>query len=207
MRQRESLTALASLGLDDEQVHFWGFPDRGLASLWQIHWDSQYPYRSPTTGYSNSAQALNSPVLPFTGVSLLALFQRELMEFNPTIIIMPHPQDNHSDHSALAIFTLLAAKHYHAQSRLPPPMYLAYWMWRQAKPWLTGARPHDFTRLPARNDATLADMRRFALAPDVLEQKALALQRYPSQKFAAGQLFRKASRSSSEIFTLLRPAF
>ena len=206
MRQQESLKALASLGLDAEHVYFWGFPDRGLASLWKSHWDNEPPYRSSTTGYDHSVQALNSPLLPFTRASLDVLFRDELIEFRPTTIIMPHPQDRHSDHSALAGFTLHAIKHYHLDSHLPLPLLLAYWMWNRTKPWLTGTRPHDIAQLSAEADPANVNIRRLRMSPAIHEQKARALQCYPSQKIAAGRLFRESTRKAYETFAVLQPA-
>jgi LmbE family N-acetylglucosaminyl deacetylase len=205
-RQQESLNALACVGLGAGQVHFWGFPDRGLASLWRHQLKMKRSYYSATTGYRNSAQALNSPVLPFFGASLLALFEKELFEFQPTIVIMPHPQDNHLDHRALAEFAILAAANYHARVAHPLPTYFAYWMWRQARPFLSGARLRDRTRWPVRKDISLTDMRCLTLTAGVRMQKVRALRCYSSQKVAAGHLLLAAARSDSEIFTVLRPA-
>ena len=205
-RQQESLNALACLGLGAEQVHFWGFPDRGLASLWRRHLKMKRPYYSATTGYRNSAQALNSPILPFFGASLLALLEEELFEFQPTIVVMPHPQDNHPDHWALAEFTILAARNYHQRINVSPPAYFAYWMWRQAKPFLGGMSLRNRARWVVRKDISLTEMRCLALTADVHMQKARALRSYSSQKVAAGKLLLDAARSHSEVFTLLQPA-
>jgi len=191
-RQQESLKALACLGLDAEQVFFWGFPDRGLASLWHHRLKMKQPYYSVTTGYRNSVQALNSPVLPFSSACLMALFEKELFDFHPTIVIMPHPQDNHPDHRALAEFTLLAAGNYHSTAALPLPMYLAYWMWQPLKPF--------------RHILSPTFMRRLTLSADIRIQKASALHCYSSQKIAAGKLLLAAEHSDSEIFTLLQTA-
>jgi len=204
MRQNESLNALAALGLDAEHVRFWGFPDRGLASLWKSHQGGSNLYHSPTTGHTTSVQALNSPILPYTGASLNDLFQKELLEFRPTVLIMPHPQDNHSDHSALAGFTLLAVKHYYARTQLSTPVLLAYWMWAESKPWMTGARPHNINRILIDNAPEIANERYFTLAPEILEQKRAALQCYPSQKLAAGPLFKKLAQNAHENFALLQ---
>lgn len=97
IRQQESLNALVFLGLNPSQIRFWGFPDRGLSPIWQCGWGTQQPYRSPTTGFDHSQQALNNPVTQFTGMQLLRLIQEELAAFQPTTIILPHPQDAHFD--------------------------------------------------------------------------------------------------------------
>jgi LmbE family N-acetylglucosaminyl deacetylase len=163
------------------------------------------PYYSATTGYRNSAQALNSPTLPFFGASLLALLEKELFEFQPSIVIMPHPQDNHLDHRALAEFTILAARNYYSQVAISPPVYFAYWVWRQAKPFLGGRRLRDRAHWLVRKDILLTDMRCLTLTADVRMQKARALRCYSSQKVAAGKLLLAAARSDSEVFTLLQP--
>lgn len=204
LRQQESLNALACLGIGAEQIRFWGFPDRGLASLWQHHLKNKQPYYSATTGYRKSAQALNSPILPFFGASLLALLERELFEFQPTIVIMPHPHDNHLDHRALAEFTILAAVNNRAQAAAPHPMYFAYWMWRQTKPFPGGACLH--ARWPVHKDILTTDTRSLALTTGVRMQKLRAIRCYSSQNIAAGKLLLAAARSNSEVFTLLQPA-
>lgn len=207
LRQRESLNALLLLGLHLEQVHFWGFPDRGLAALWKNHWNARPPYRSSTTGYDRSVQALNSPILPFRGASLDELFRRELLDFRPTLVIMPHPADHHSDHSALAGFTLRAVRQYHIEAHFQPPEFFAYWIWRETKPWLMGVPVSNRAHFQFGENWAPDGNRHFVLSPDIQEQKARALRCYPSQRIAAGKLFYEASLKNYETFTLLQPAY
>ena len=203
MRQQESLNALASLGVSKTQVHFWGFPDRGLAALWNGLQNNRPFYCSPTTGFQSSIQALNSMVLPYTAENLNELFKIELLEFFPTRIIMPHPHDNHSDHSALACFTLRAVKNYTEQTHLPIPLLLAYWMWRKHKPWRTGAHPSDLASFYLQSDSDPTPNLHLALSPAIQEQKMRALHCYPSQKIPAGKIFRSVSKNPYENFTIL----
>src|SRR5215510_545856 len=170
LRQHESLQALATLGLDPEQVRFWGFPDRGLTSLWLGHWDARHPYHSPMTGFDKSLQALNSPILPFSGENLDELLERELLEFRPTLVIMPHPQDHHSDHSALAGFTLRAMGQYHMEAHLHPPALFAYWMWRETKPRLMGIPVSKLAHFQFEENLAPDGNRHFILSPDIQEQ-------------------------------------
>lgn len=207
IRQQESIRALAVLGLSTEQVRFWGFPDRGLALLWQKHKKAQIPYHSRTTGYNNSAQALNSPIMSFTGENLLGLFHKELCEFCPTSIILPHPQDAHSDHSALAGFTLIAVRRYLTETQLQPPMLLTYRIWLRRRPWLTGIRLRRFNQLSFNDKTALMKGYYVILTPEVREQKRRALQCYRSQKQAAGYVLRNAAKSAYEIFTLCNLAY
>ncbi len=196
-RQQESISALIFLGLDIRQILFWGFPDRGLDSLWQGYWKADRLYRSATTGYEQSEQAVNSPRLPYTGASLLSLFQKELTEFQPTTVIFPHPEDAHPDHSALSRFALLSAGIYANKSQNQAPEYLAYRMWQDGKLWLKAAG-----NIPAESHQL---WQRLSLSPEIHKKKVLALQCYASQKFAAGQPLRDAAQRSHEIFASLQP--
>ena len=202
IRQQESLSALVALGMSAEQVRFWGFPDRGLALLWQSREITQLPYHSPTTGYTHSEQALNSPILSFTAKNLLELFNKELHEFRPTSIVFPHPQDAHSDHSALAGFTLMAVKRFHTQTRLHSPKLLAYRTWLNSGLWLTGFRSQHLSQLLVKEESSLANLRCVILTPEVLEMKRQALQSYRSQRQSAGQVLRDASKNKYEVFTI-----
>jgi len=202
LRQHESLNAIKILGLSVQQIRFWGFPDRGLAALWQGDKKTQIPYHSSTTGYENSEQALNSPIVPFTGENLLELFNKEFCEFRPTAVILPHLKDAHSDHSASAKFTLKALRRCQTETHLQAPMLLAYRIWFGGKPWLAGIRSDALDQLSANDGSPLARIRCMPLTPEIQKLKRQALQCYRSQKQAAGQALRAAAQNTFEIFTL-----
>jgi len=206
MRQQESLSALVFLGLSARQIRFWGFPDRGLTPIWQSYWDTRHPYHSPTTGFDKSEQTMNSPVLLYTGTSLLALLQVELSEFRPTTVIMPHPQDAHLDHRALARFTLLSIAFYQAQYHLPAPNLLAYVMWQRNIFWLNGSRidGHGVFSMDKQSAAN-NEQQYLPLSPEIRKQKTLALQCYRSQRFSALQPLHNSTESAYEAFVSLRP--
>ncbi len=205
-RQRESALALASLGLSPRQMHFWGFPDRGLEPIWQRRWRDGTPYRSRTTGLTAAAHAVNSPVTPYTGVGLLGLLRRTLADFQPEVLIMPHPRDAHPDHRALARFTSLAVTLNQAEGLSPTPHLLAYVVWLRGNLRLASLRlGRDSLRLPARLVADEAPWLRLPLTSAAMAQKALALQCYRSQARPLGSLFRSWARDSNEVFARLRP--
>lgn len=202
IRQHESLNALSILGLDVERVHFWGFPDRGLARLWVRRQQMKRPYRSRTTGYDRCAQALNSPVLSYTAYSLSELFSNELAEFSPTTIILPHPQDRHPDHKALSLFTLDSVARAFAKSDRTPELY-AYWMWRQHKPWLMGRPLRDVADALIASESPSFQERCFELSPDIRAHKVRALKCFSSQRRSAGKLIRDSAQKRLEEFTEL----
>ncbi|MDP1713152.1 MAG: PIG-L family deacetylase [Anaerolineales bacterium] len=205
IRQQESLNALIFLGLNLAQIRFWGFPDRGLSPIWLRYWDTHQPYRSPTTGFDRSEQALNSPVTQYTGMSLLRLIQEELTGFQPTTIILPHPQDAHSDHRTLATLTLLAAGIHYGQHPQRSPRLLAYMMWTGNKFWLTGARSNEVTSKIVAKKPLQVKWQRLSMSLDIQTQKARALECYHSQNFSAGQLLQGGANSIQEIFCSIRP--
>jgi len=205
MRQHESLNALTILGLSPEHVHFWGFPDRGLTELLRIEWDDRHPYHSRTTRLGNSQQASNGKLLPFSGPNLEMLIMNELLAYDPTTVIMPHPRDHHPDHSALADFMLHTVKQHCLRSQRPMPVLLAYWMWYRYKPGMIKKYLQNSASFHLEIDSTKEVNQRMILDPEIRAKKMQALRCYPSQKIPAGMIFRDVARNPYEIFSQLQP--
>ncbi len=205
IRQQESLSALIFLGLKAQQIRFWGFPDRGLDAIWQRDWMTEVPYSSPTTGFDHAEQALNSPILPYTGASLMRLLQKELSEFRPTTVILPHPEDAHSDHRALARFTLLAATLDRQRMQSTRLELLAYRMWQRGGLWMKEARAIPKKHPGETNEESRPNTKTLDLTTDVFTKKALALECYASQRWAANRPIREAVRNHTEIFYPMKP--
>lgn len=205
-RQRESLRALHYLGLARSHVRFWGFPDRGLAHIWESHWDPRHAYRSPTTGFSRSEQRLNSPRLPYTGMSLLALLQRELIEFKPTTIILPHPHDGHPDHRALARFTMLSLYIMQSAGYSLVPHLLTYVVRPRApRSFMNDGAGAGGVSALARQSALDNTPSYLPLPVSLRAKKVRALQCFRSQRLAAFQPLRRARSRAFEVFIPLRP--
>jgi len=204
-RQQESLSALIFLGLHAEQIHYWGFPDQGLAAIWEGYWDNALAYRSPTTGHSNNAQAMNSLPTPYTSLGLLRLLQDALDSFQPTTILIPHPQDAHPDHAALAHFIALAVALKSIERHFAPPTLLAYAVWLRGAPFPTSIRlGKGRLNLPANFNSPRDKWLRFSLAPGIKQKKRTALQCYRSQKLSAGSVLRDSSQSDYEVFDAIQ---
>ena len=146
---------------------------------------------------------MNSPVLHYTATNLLLLLEKELTEFRPTTIIMPHPQDAQPDHRMLAHFVLLAVSMIRFEAPAQRPQMLAYMMWMRGKLWLTGMRLNDPSFLPEPQEG--ARNVYLAVTTEIQVKKALALQCYRSQKFSAGQLLKEAAQSTREYFVPMKP--
>lgn len=108
MRQRESVAAMAELGVARGDVLFLGYPDGGLRAMWEKHWDKN-SYRSPYTNVTRSPypNAFTSQA-PYRGLQVLADVEKIMSEFEPTIILTTHPADTHGDHWAAYAYTRAA---------------------------------------------------------------------------------------------------
>ncbi|MGE5632853.1 MAG: PIG-L deacetylase family protein [Caulobacteraceae bacterium] len=108
-RQQETLHALKSLGLKEDNLIFLGYPDGGISYLWNTYWDKTNPYTSvhtqtSTSPYSNSY----TKNVPYTGENLVEDITSIINDFKPTYIVYPHPNDRHPDHWAVNCFVKYA---------------------------------------------------------------------------------------------------
>jgi LmbE family N-acetylglucosaminyl deacetylase len=109
-RQRESLAALAGLGLSADRVHFLGYPNNGLVALWSLdHWLRSHPYRSKTTKATASPYPDSvTPGAVYCGEQALADVSALLRTVRPSKVYVTHPQDIHPDHWATCAFVSYA---------------------------------------------------------------------------------------------------
>lgn len=108
-RQEESLNALDTLGLKEDDIIFLGYPDRGLNKLWSTHWsrDSLYTSTFTKTDHSPYSNSYTTGA-PYCGTSLVKDLSQIIANLKPETIFIPHPNDSHSDHWATNAFGLYA---------------------------------------------------------------------------------------------------
>jgi LmbE family N-acetylglucosaminyl deacetylase len=133
-RLKECRAAWRRIGGDRPRLKFLGFPDGELTTLLQEHWSSGRPECSDTTGacdppYSDAVE----PDAPYSGTNLRNELIKILRDFSPTMVVLPDPLDQHPDHKAAALFTLLAFDRWGEQN--PQPLegvrllgYLLHWV-------------------------------------------------------------------------------
>lgn len=110
-RADESRTAMVHLGLNSKDILFLGYPDQGLRTIWNRHWAPSSLYRSPTTLASHAPYPdLVTPNAPYCGQNLLLDIQKTIRGFQPTIITVTHPAEDHGDHATAAAFVALALR-------------------------------------------------------------------------------------------------
>lgn len=135
VREAESRTALARLGVEEFALQYLGYPDRGLAALWEAHWE--VPATSRFTGRSSDPEGNST----YTGSELLRRLEQILSGYQPTVLLLPHPLDAHSDHWALAGFTLQALARQSTGWGSKPRVVAGYLVHRGAWPLPRAYRP------------------------------------------------------------------
>ncbi len=109
VRRKESLLAMASLGLSHDNVVLLGYPDFGTMEILTKYWKTPKPYKSLLTRVNKVAypEAM-SPGAPYVGESVLKDLEKVLSDFRPTKIFVSHPLDTNRDHRSLYLFLQVA---------------------------------------------------------------------------------------------------
>ncbi|MFA5867285.1 MAG: PIG-L family deacetylase [Actinomycetota bacterium] len=103
MRHKESVAAMAALGVKD--VVFLGYADGSLNSLWRESWDYDQLHTGLNGGNTGPYDFAYEPGAPYCGENLVKNLSSLMMEYKPTIIVYPTPEDLHHDHWAANAFT------------------------------------------------------------------------------------------------------
>jgi LmbE family N-acetylglucosaminyl deacetylase len=106
-RQNETLEAMDYLGLNEEDVEFFGYPDRGLSQMWTNHWGRNQLYYSKYTKTDHSPYDNSyTEQAPYCGSAVAKDVKELMLEFEPDLVFLPHPNDSHPDHWATNGFVL-----------------------------------------------------------------------------------------------------
>jgi LmbE family N-acetylglucosaminyl deacetylase len=100
LREREAVRALRQVGVPRPQIRFLGFPDEGLCVLASGR-RVRTAFESPYT--QRESPPLSEQIVPGTmyrGDDLVREMTRLIEEFRPTLVVLPHPADEHPDHCA-----------------------------------------------------------------------------------------------------------
>lgn len=202
-RRREVKAALARLGLDPSDAIFLGYPDRGIAHLWLTHWSEENAYTSPYTRVAASPYADSyRRDAPYCGAALLQDLEQIILEFGPTAIYIPHPNDDHPDHWATSSFARAAIERLGLESSVDVYTYLVHrgdWPVPQGLHRTRAlAPPAALARLDTRWTA-------FPLDAEALDAKAHALAVYRSQMPLLRRFLLSFVRRT-ELFGVLPPS-
>lgn len=96
-RRAESSAAARALGIPQQNLYFFGFPDGHLAELFD-----RGQARSVYTGRRATPRSTTYPGTTYTRSSLERILKKKLTDLNPDEIFVPSMSDSHPDHRAAA---------------------------------------------------------------------------------------------------------
>lgn len=206
-RQKESIRALKTLDFSSEDLHFLGYPDRGLGKLWTTNWDYNSLFHSRFTGsthspYDNSYRQ-NAP---YCGKSVAKDLREILWDFKPNVVFFPHPNDSHSDHWATSGFVTYSLSQWKSGNRGSPNSVrsFSYLVHRGKFPSPRGQYLEASLDPPAELMVLDTEWEKVPLPLEERQRKLLAISKYRSQT----QLMRKYLRSfarANELFGKVPP--
>jgi len=130
MRERETRAAMSMLGVPVNDIAFLGFPDEGLCRIASTYlFDKRRAFESPYTNRERppaTEQIVRG--VKYRGVDLRRELERIVEEYRPTLLAVPHPEDEHPDHCSTHIFVreALEVVSSQAQGRLHVLHYLVH---------------------------------------------------------------------------------
>lgn len=130
-RMQESRTAVSALGLPDRNIQFLGFPDSGTDSLFLYNWLTPYTSRF-TRQSADPYEGTISPRVAYTGKNEYDAIYNALRTIKPGVLILPHPNDIHPDHWAMAAFATGAVEQLRQEGEefvreMAQMAYLVHW--------------------------------------------------------------------------------
>ena len=182
-RQKEAVRALERLGVSSSQLVFLGYPDRGLTALWSDHWKREKPYTSPYTKvsypfYSNSY----NPWSVYCGEDLLSDLVAIAQQFRPTMVYLPHHEDEHPDHQAGFLFAMTAFSALGTEARPDVRLYLVH-----APGWPFPRQLVPSKVLEPPDSPEEWSWQSFKLSEEAVKKKLAAVRTYTSQRWTNGR--------------------
>jgi LmbE family N-acetylglucosaminyl deacetylase len=199
LREAETVAGLAAIGVPRRNITFLGFPDAGVCLI-----ASQYlrarvaAFESPFTEREQpprDEQVIRGTA--YRGTDLRAELERIMIQFAPTLVVAPHPEDSHPDHCATNIFVRDALRAI-APAHIRPPRTLLYLVHYRDWPPSGLSRTTDL-RPPAGFPRDEGRWLTLALTPDETARKKAALALYTTQVQAIGD-FLTAMARPNELF-------
>ncbi|MEN6355852.1 MAG: PIG-L family deacetylase [Armatimonadota bacterium] len=201
-RQKETLSALSILGLSPRQVTFLGYPDRGIAQMWNKYWDRDTLYLSHATNSDHSPYTDSlTRHAPYCGEALMGDIIHVLERDRPTDVYLPHPLDNHPDHYATYCFVAAAieqliSEHHGFAKKIRIHTYLVH---RGDWPVPKGYHPNDPLAPPYALASGDTQWKSLPLGPNIAKLKRKAIGEYKTQT-AVEKSFMMSFARGNEIF-------
>jgi len=200
LREGETRAAMQRLGVPADHVTFLGYPDEGLCHLASTYlFDKKRSFQSP---YSERSTPPETERLvrgvAYRGADIRRELEAVVASFAPTLIVLPHPEDDHPDHCSTHIFVreALNATPAAVAQRVRVLHYLIHY---EQWPLSPDAGDGPILRPPASFPAAEGRFVTLALTPAEAAAKREALRLYPSQMQMIGRFMSGFARDN-ELF-------
>lgn len=205
-REHESIDALALLGVNRRAITFLGFPDDGLCRLAERYLSVKRDYESP---YTDRVQPPEPEQIirgvRYRGIDVRREIERIVTEFAPTMLALPHPEDEHPDHCSTHIFGRDAVDALVRRGVMPRlrvfHFLIHYGQWPLTADAGGGSQLNPPAGFPANEGRWVS----LPLSDDEAELKRRALLAYPSQMLVIGRYMLAFGRRN-ELFLEGEPA-
>ena len=206
LRQHETMAAMESLGVQRSHVRFLGFPDGGMCLI-AAHYlaANARAFVSPYTqrGEPPASEQMMRGVR-YRGADIRRELERVLVDYRPTLVTLPHPEDLHPEHCSTYIFGREALDAVRALDRTLRPRVLHYLI--HYDNWPDEGADADTALDPApRFPPREGEWRTLTLTAAEVAGKRRALEKYASQALVM-KTFLQAFGRTNELFLEGRPA-
>ena len=175
-RMKEGEAATKILGLEEKDLIFLGFPDLGLLPMFSRNFSGEKPYVSLATKFNhNPYRGTYKQGEIYAGENVVADLKEIILDFQPTMIIVSHPRDQHPDHRATYFFLEKTLKELGKQPRVFA--YLVHFPLYLPEKRL---RPNQYL-YPPKKLFSQEGWFSFELTAREEDQKLLAMDKYRSQ--------------------------
>ena len=202
-RKEERDRFLSSMGIPQENLFLFGFPDGGgLSAMRNDFWqDRGEPFYAPLLRADRATDTSAwRQGAPFFGETLLDILKELITRLAPTHVFTHHPRDDHPDHRAMAFFVKKAVSDLVAAGRLEqaPKTYagLVYFSRIQWPPAGDTFLSAEFQALSFSPSAI-----RFELTPEELEKKRETCTAFaPTLSEALGEDYIRSYMKNDELY-------
>lgn len=200
LRRKESTAAMSLLGLPADGLTFLGYPDFGTMDIFKKHWGSSPPLRSMLTQVTGVPYPeCLSPQAPYAGESILTDLKTIIIDFRPTIILAPMPEDMNPDHRSLYLFLKITL--WDLTGKIPPPVIYGYPVHALNWPRPLGFFPQLDQVPPLFLSSPNIQKYRYNLTDPQIEKKKTMIDLYRTQTDYSARFLHAFARKN-EIFTI-----
>lgn len=201
-REEEARKALATLGVEKENIFFLGFPDGGLCKLLLTFRSDPTVYTSPFTKENRPPSSeIIVPDTDYDGEDLKREVKRLMIEFQPTLVALTPAEDMHPDHCSTYHFFYDSLKEVHKTNPAIKPEVLSFLI--HFGPWPSGIDTDKDSFPPPPEDFPdkKAKWVSMSLLPREVDAKREAILQYHSQEAVLGNYLLKFAKTN-EVFIL-----